>query len=142
MPAAHPTTTETERALCEEMDRQGLPHAHRSLHFRVRQESGELESFDPDIVVHRGPILFLIVCLADDAAREARIRLLTRFLDQHSPEIVLVVLASSAAVREVPAEAYDEIYADTESAAVVGRIREQDPQGMVRPFAKLHPRGK
>lgn len=138
----HATRSEAERSLCEEMERQGLGHAHRSLHFRVRPESGEVEAFEPDIVVHRGPILFLLVCLADDATRETKAGLLARFLDQHSPEIVLVAVVPSAAIPDVPQAAYDEIYPEADPAVVVRRIREQDPHGMIRPFPRPPPRPK
>ena len=73
----------------------------------------------------------------DQPARDAaRIELLERFLDQHSPEIVLVVLAEEDARGRVPAEAYDELYDAGDVAAVVRRIRLQEPGGIIRPFPK------
>ena len=117
------------------MRRQNVVHEHRSLRFRVRLESGETVEYRPDIVARRGTVLFLIEPLgcADD---EARLALLARFLDQHSPEIVLVVLAAKDRMGRITPEAYDELYEDADVAAVVRRIRLQKPGGMVRPFPK------
>ena len=66
---------------------------------------------------------------------------LTGFLDQHSPEIVLVIVAPDAKVRKVPPEAYDEIYPESEVTQMTRRIREQDPKGIVLPFEKPRPAG-
>lgn len=119
---------------------QNLPHEHRSLRFRVRMASGETAEYRPDVVARRGPILFLVEPLGT-AGNPARVELLARFLDQHSPEIVLVVLATRDAMGRVPPAAYDEIYDATDLAAVVRRIRLQEPGGIVRPFPKLPPDG-
>lgn len=116
------------------MRRQNVGHEHRSLRFRVRMASGESLEFRPDIVARRGPILFLLEAL--DAGDQARTELLARFLDQHSPEIVLIVLADQETMPRIPAESYDEIYDAADIAAVVRRIRLQDPGGMVKPFPK------
>lgn len=117
------------------MHRQNLAHEHRSLRFRVRMASGESVEYRPDVIARRGPILFLVEPLGD-AWSPARIELLARFLDQHSPEIVLVVLAAKETMGRVPPEAFDEIYDAADLAAVVRRIRLQEPDGIVRPFPK------
>ncbi len=117
------------------MRRQNMVHEHRSLRFRVTMASGETVEYRPDVVARRGPILFLIEPLAD-AAEASRLELLERFLDQHSPEIVLVVLAAKDMMARVPAEAYDELYDAADVAAVARRIRLQDPGGIVCPFPK------
>jgi len=116
------------------MDRQGLPHEHRSLRFRVQVPAGGATKYSPAIVARRGPILFLVEPLA--AATGPAIERLTRFLEQHSPEIVLVVVAADAKVTQVPQQAYDEIYPKSELARMTRRIRTQDPDGIVRPFEK------
>ncbi len=116
------------------MRRQNVPHEHRSLRFRVRMTSGETKEFRPDVVARRGPILFLVEAM--DAGDKVRTEMLTRFLDQHSPEIVLILLADKDAIAQIPAEAYDEVYDAADVAAVVRRIRLQDPGGMVKPFPK------
>src|SRR5438552_3722994 len=64
-----------------------------------------------------------------------------RLRDQHSPEIVLVIVAPDAKVRKVPPEAYDEIYPESEVTQMTRRIREQDPKGFVLPFEKPRPAG-
>ena len=134
-PARHETRTGLEAKVCEAMRRQNLVHEHRSLRFRVRMASGETVEYRPAVVVRRGAILFLVEPL-DGTGDPARIELLTRFLDQHSPDIVLVVLADREAMGRVPAESYDEIYDAADLAAVVRRIRRQEPGGLVRPFPK------
>ena len=117
------------------MRRQNVAHEHRSLRFRVTLTSGETVEYRPDVVARRGTILFLVEPLRD-AGDAARIELLERFLDQHSPEIVLVVLAEEDAMGRVPAEAYDELYDAGDIAAAVRRIRLQEPGGIIRPFPK------
>lgn len=139
-PAPHETRSGLEAAVCEAMRLQSLPHEHRSLKFRVQLESGETVEFRPDVVARRGSILFLVVPFGD-ASDAGRIRMLSRFLEQHSPEIVLVVLADKGSMALVPPQAYDEIYDAADVAAVVRRIRTQDPDGMVRPFVKGGPGG-
>lgn len=134
-PAKHETRSALEGAVCEAMRRQNLAHEHRSLRFRVHLPSGQTVEFRPDIVARRGAILVLVEPLGD-TVDPARLELLSRFLDQHSPEIVLVVLAGKEAIGRVPPEAYDEIYDAADVAAVVRRIRLQEPGGMVRPFPK------
>ncbi len=134
-PARHETRSGLEAEVCEAMRRQNLAHEHRSLRFRVRMATGETVEYRPDIVARRGPILFLIEPMGGkvDAARA---ELLTRFLEQHSPEIVLVALAAREAMAHVAPGAYDELYDAADVAAVVRRIRLQEPGGMVRPFPK------
>ena len=80
------------------------------------------------------------VRLAHEAWELARDRL-TRFLEQHSPEIVLVIVAPDPKVRTLPVGAYDEIYAESDIARMTQRIREQDPDGIVLPFEKPRPAG-
>lgn len=143
MPApgvAHATETDLERAVCDELKKQQVPHAHRSLHFRVRLASGEEVRYDPDLVVHHGPILFLIEPVTSYSEGSVDAEIMTRFLEQHSPEIVLIVVAPKAIVEKLPPDSYDEIYADADVEAVVRRIRGQDPEGIVEPFVKPRPR--
>ena len=116
------------------MGRQGLPHEHRSLRFRVRDAHGGISKYAPSIVARRGPILFLVEPLA--AARGSTIGRLPGFLERHSPEIILVVVAPDALLEKIPPEAYDEIYSTSEIPRLTARIREQDPEGIVRPFGK------
>ncbi len=134
-PAAHDTRSALEASVCEAMRRQNLPHEHRSLRFRVRTASGQTIEYRPEIVARRGAILFLVESLGD-AEDPARLELLARFLDQHSPEIVLVLLTAKDAMARIPPASYDEIYDAADVAAVVRRIRLQEPGGMIRPFPK------
>lgn len=120
------------------MRRQGVSHEHRSLHFRVRMSTGETAEYRPDIVARRGSILFLVEPV-EGAEDPARFALLAAFLEQHSPEIVLIVLAAKERIASLPPQAYDEVYDVSQVAAVVRRIRRQDPAGMVRPFRKPGP---
>jgi hypothetical protein len=135
-PDRHRTRSSLEKALCEELRRQSVPHEHRSLHFRVHLPSGAEGRYEPDLVVRRGPILFLVEPLGDGGAEPERLELLAAFLDQHSPEIVLVLVGDEARLGTIPPACYDELYPASKLAAVVRRIRRQDPQGMVRPFTK------
>lgn len=135
-PDPHATRTALEAALCAEMRAQDVPHEHRSLHFRVRLASGETARYDPALVAHCGPILFLLEPLEGTEAGAPRLETLTAFLDQHSPEIVLVAVTPRDRIRGLPPSSYDEVYPSEDVAAVVRRIREQDPRGMVRPFPK------
>lgn len=135
----HETRTKLEAAVCREMVRQGLPHEHRSLRFRVRIATGGAARYSPAIVARRGPILFLVEPVATMA--RPTIERLTGFLDQHSPEIVLVIVAPDAKAWKAPPEAYDEIYTESELARMTRRIREQDPDGIVAPFEKPRPAG-
>jgi hypothetical protein len=128
-----------ELQMCDEMGRQGVAHEHRSLHFRVRLPSGDVAEFEPDIVVRCGTILFVLVHLESEKESPRLEEILNHFLEQHSPEIVLVLIAPAEAVRELPPETYDEIYPATDLERVVRRIRDQDPEGLVLPFVK--PRG-
>lgn len=137
-PDPHAARSDLERALCLELRRQDLPHAHRSLHFRVRLRTGEAR-FDPSLVVHRGEVLFLIEPLTGSEATEGDPEILTRFLEQHSEEIVLIVVAPRAVTDSLPPDSYDEVYAEDEIQRVVRRIRDQDPHGIVEPFPKTHP---
>jgi hypothetical protein len=118
------------------MRSQGVAHEHRSLHFRVRLPSGDVVPYDPDLVARRGPLVFLIEPLEGPRSEPRRLELLAAFLDQHSPEIVLVVVAPQEHLDKVPASAYDEAYPSEDLAVVVRRIRDQDPKGMLRPFPK------
>src|SRR5436853_167923 len=130
----HECRTKPEATACAEMVRQGRPHEHRSLRFRVRDAAGGAAKYSPAIVARRGPILFLVEPVA--VVSRPAIERLTGFLDQHSPEIVLVIVAPDAEVRKVPPEAYDEIYPESEVTQMTRRIREQDPKGIVLPFEK------
>jgi hypothetical protein len=121
------------------MVRQDLPHEHRSLHFRVEETSGRSAKYSPAIVARRGTVLFLVEPIP--TAGRPTIDRLRRFLEQHSPEIVLVVVAPDSKVLKIPAEAYDEIYAESALPRMTQRIREQDPEGIVRPFEKPRPAG-
>jgi hypothetical protein len=132
--SGHATRSNLEAAVCDEMTRQDVPHAHRSLHFRVRDATEKSTKYSPAIVAHRGPILFLVEPVPSTASQV--VKRLTNFLEQHSPEIVLVVVAPDSAVRQVPPHAYDEIYATSEISRMIRRIREQAPEGIVRPFPK------
>jgi len=130
----HACRTKLERAICTEMDGQRVPHEHRSLRFRVHDAAGGSTKYEPAIVARRGPILFLVEPVAP--GRTARIRRLIGFLQQHSPEIVLVIVTADAAVDEIRPEAYDEIYGASDVGRMTARIREQDPEGIVQPFRK------
>jgi hypothetical protein len=95
-------------------------------------KSGKTVKYEPPIVVRRGLILFLVEpCLSFGGVERA-----TRFLDQHSPEIVLAVVAPKRIAAKFPPESYDELYQDGDVPRLVRRIREQDPLGSVRPFPK------
>ncbi len=129
----HRTRTKLEAAVCAEMERQGLPHEHRNLKYRVRMASGKVAVYRPAISVQRGPLLFLVepASLAPGTLERT-----TRFLDQHSPEIVFAAVAPARIAGRLPPEGYDELYEDTRVPDLVRRIREQDPAGPVRPFRK------
>jgi hypothetical protein len=120
------------------MGRQGVDHQHRSLRFRVQDEHGGTSRYEPAIVARRGAILFLVEPLR--SLQAAAVGRLSRFLEQHSPEIVLVVVTPDTIGDRVPHEAYDEIYAATDIETMTTRIRGQDPDGIVRPFLKPPPR--
>ena len=137
--AKHKFRTKLEATVCAEMVRQRLPHEHRSLRFRVRNAAGAAAKYSPAIVARRGPILFLVEPVA--VMSRPAIERLTGFLDQHSPEIVLVIVVPDARVRKMPPEAYDEIYAESDLPQMTRRIREQDPKGIVLPFEKPRPAG-
>ncbi len=133
-PAPHEARSAWEAAVCEAMRRQNVAHEHRSLRFRVQMASGATQEFRPEVVARRGSILFLVESLA--AADPTRTELLARFLDQHSPEIVLIVLAAKEDMARIPAETYDELYDVADVPVVVRRIRLQEPGGLVKPFPK------
>ncbi len=135
-PDPHTSRTALEGALCAELRSQRVPHEHRSLHFRVHLPLGGAVRYDPDLVVRRGPILFLIEPLEDTKGGRPRLELLAAFLDQHSPEIVLMLVAPREELAGLPTTSYDEVYPADDLEAVVRRIREQDPRGIVRPFPK------
>lgn len=80
--------------------------------------------------------MFLVEPLEGTERDAARLELLAAFLDQHSPEIVLVIVAPRNRLAGLPPSAYDEAYAAENLAAVARRIREQDPRGIIRPFPK------
>jgi hypothetical protein len=125
-----------EGALCAELRNQDVGHEHRSLHFRIRDESGAVTRYDPPIVVRRGSIVFLLEPLSLDMQVDEKAALLARFLEQHSAELVLVAVAEAGVRPRLPAEAYDEVYDAADLPRVVRRIREQDPGGIVEPFTK------
>jgi len=133
--AGHACRTKLETTVCVEMGRQKLAHEHRSLRFRVRDADGNETGYVPTIVARRGPILFLVEPLGSSRGHKA-IAYLSEFLEQHSPDIVFVVVTPEAYLDRIPWEAYDEIYSASEIRAMTSRIREQDPDGIVRPFAK------
>lgn len=135
-PDPHASRSALEGALCSELRGQGVPHEHRSLHFRVQLASGESVRYDPDLVVRRGPILFLIESIEGARDEPSRLQLLAAFLEQHSPEIVLVVVAPRGRIAALPSSSYDEVYPSDDLAAIARRIREQDPRGILRPFPK------
>lgn len=114
------------------MNRQDVPHGHRVLRYRVRMKSGKTTKYEPAIVAHRGPILFLV----EPRLSVGGVERMTRFLEQHSPEIVMAVVSPKRIASKLPPESYDELYEDAEVPRLVQRIREQDPQGAVRPFRK------
>lgn len=132
--ADHECRTELETAVCAEMGRQGVAHEHRSLRFRVEDDRGATARYEPAIVARRGSILFLVEPLRSPG--RGAVERLSRFLEQHSPEIVLVVVAPDAVGDAIPHDAYDEIYAASEIEKLATRIREQNPEGIVRPFPK------
>jgi len=134
--AAHRAKTKLEAAICKEMNRQHLEHAHRVLTYRVRMKSGKTAAFQPAIVAHRGPILFLVEPCLSYVAGGGAVQRHARFLEQHSAELVLVLVAPKAVAERLPAESYDELYEDTELEKLVSRIRTQNPRGAVRPFEK------
>lgn len=137
MPEAdrHAAKSDLERAICTELTAQGMEHEHRSLHFRVRDPAGRVTSYDPDIVVRRGAIVFLIEPVTE-ATDAGRIALMAQFLEQHSPELVLVAVAPASIFERLPADAYDERYDVSDLMRIVRRIREQNPDDIIVPFRK------
>jgi len=136
--AGHACRTKLETVICEAMGKRGLPHEHRSLKFRVRAADGNEASYTPAIVARRGPILFLVEPVRSGRGRGA-ITSFSRFLEQHSPEIVFVVVTMDSMVNRFPKEAYDEIYGESAIRTLITRIRNQDPKGIVQPFEKPRP---
>lgn len=134
--AAHRTKTKLEAAICKEMDRQGVVHAHRVLSYRIRMKSGKDAPYRPAIVAHRGPILFLVEPCPSYTSGGGAVQRHARFLEQHSAEIVLVLVAPKAVADRLPPESYDELYGETDLDGLVSRIRNQDAQGAVQPFPK------
>lgn len=132
----HESRTGLEGDVCAQLRSQGVDHEHRSLHFRVRDATGAVTRYDPDIVVRRGAIVFLVEPVIASPEARGRLALVARFLEQHSPELILVVIADAAVRDQVPADAYDELYDSTQVPAVVRRMRDQDPGGIVEPFRK------
>ena len=130
----HACRTTLESAVCGEMARADLAHEHRSLRFRIHEPDGRITKYIPAIVARRGPILFLVEPVA--IARGRTMARLAAFLEQHSPEIVLVLVAPDPLVNRVPPGAYDEIYPASGISRLAARIQAQDPEGLVRPFPK------
>lgn len=118
------------------MERQGVAHGHRVLHYRVRMKSGKVARYQPAIAAHRGPILFLVEPFLSSARAAGIFERVTQFLEQHSPEIVFVAVAPTRVAVRLPPESYDELYGDGEVQRLVRRIHTQDPEGPVRPFPK------
>ena len=137
--AGHACRTKLETDICKEMGKQRLPHEHRSLKFRVRDADGKETAFAPSIVARRGPILFLVEPVRS-VRRQGGIASLSGFLEQHSPEIVFVVVTPESLLDRIPEDAYDEIYGESAIGAMTARIRKQDPGGIVLPFEKPRPR--
>lgn len=92
--------------------------------------------YEPQIVARRGTILFLVEPLADAKSDRKRIDVLSNFLEQHSPEIVLIAVLRADQIPVIPPACYDEVYPDTAIVEVARRIHDQDPKGIVRPFLK------
>jgi hypothetical protein len=134
--AAHKTRTKLEAAICKQMDRRGVAHAHRVRRYRVRMKSGRTAAFQPAIVAHRGPILFLVEPCLSYTPGGGAVERHARFLNQHSAELVLILAAPASVAARLPRESYDELYEDTELARLVSRIRDQDPHGAVKQFDK------
>jgi hypothetical protein len=118
------------------MRQAGLAHEHRSLHFRVRADDGTTAEFTPAVVARRGTILFLVEPLSGGSSDREMLQLLARFLETHSPEIVLILVTTEPDVSRLPPGAYDEAYAAADIARVVRRIKGQDPRGLILPFRK------
>jgi len=137
--ARHPTESELERDLCGELRNQEVDHEHRSLRFRIKGKDPSEIPYRPAIVVRRGQVLFLIEAIPSEEAEGTTARILSRFLEQHSSELVLVVVAPRPICERFPADAYDEIYAADDLARAVRRVRDQATQGIVEPFTKLRP---
>lgn len=121
------------------MDRQDVMHEHRVLDYRVRMKSGKVARYRPAIVAHRGPILFLVEPCLSFTPKGGAVERHVRFLDQHSPELVLIVVAPKRVADRLPPEGYDELYEEGAVPEAVRRIKDQDPRGVVRPFAKRRP---
>lgn len=138
-PDPHAPRTPLEGALCAELRAQRVAHEHRSLHFRVRLDEREVAEYAPDLVARRGAILFLIEPLAAGSGDRTRLHLLERFLETHSPEIVLILVTPERDTSGLPQAAYDEAYSSDEIPRVIRRIKEQDPRGIVLPFRKPNP---
>lgn len=132
----HRSKSKLEASVCEEMRRQGVPHEHRTLRYRVHMPSGGAARYEPDIVAHRGPVLFLVEAVLSYTPGGGNVDRLKRFLEQHSPEIVLAVVAPKRIADRLPPESYDELFAAADVPKLVRRIREQDPEGAVFPFPK------
>ncbi|MBI4416918.1 MAG: hypothetical protein HY557_08045 [Euryarchaeota archaeon] len=132
----HRSKTKLEASICEEMKRRGVAHEHRVLHYRVRMETGKVTRYDPAIVAHRGPILFLVEPCLSYTPGGGAVERHTRFLDQHSAELVFVLVAPKPVAERLPPESYDELYTDAEVPVLVRRIRDQDPRKIARPFQK------
>ncbi|HEY7588078.1 MAG TPA: hypothetical protein VIB49_04950 [Thermoplasmata archaeon] len=118
------------------MVRQGVAHEHGSLKFRVRREGESDARFEPDIVARRGSILFLLKAVDIDSRETGSLDIMPSFLAQHSEEIVLIVIAPPRDIDRIDPDAYDEVYASSDLASAVARIKGQDPHGIIRPFAK------
>ncbi len=134
----HACRTKLETEICDEMGRQRVPHEHRSLRFRIDEAEGRLSKYVPALVARRGTILFLVEPIS--APGRDSVKRLTRFLEQHSPELVLVVVTRDSSVPRFPSEAYDEIYPASEIPRAIERIRRQNPEGVVLPFEKVRVR--
>ena len=135
----HACITDLEHGVCAEMRRQGVSHEHRSLHFRIASKAGGADDYGPAIVARRGSILFLVDSVESATDRDA-IHRFSKFLEQHSPELVLILVTTDDAVEQIPPEAYDEVYAASDVGKLTARIRSQDPKGIIRPFEKPSPR--
>lgn len=118
------------------MSRQEVRHEHRILHYRVRMKSGKVAPYEPAIVAQRGSILFLVEPCHSYTPGGGAVERSTRFLDQHSPEIVMAVVAPKRIADRLPPESYDELYEEGDVPRLVQRIREQDSRGPVHPFSK------